>query len=199
MGGGGRGVSHPVLPRGGTTILTWLGYPPVDQIEVCIPPLQPDGVPPLSAGWGTPSIGQMGVPMLISWMGVPPPLARWGYPPPSDGWGYPLPLLTGSCENITSRHPSDAGSKNSAFTVGLRTLFDHIYLYNSRQFGKMFLTVLINKENSKIPSYRHQMYNRRTTYVLLNVVTSICTSNIQLNIKRKTLNMKMQRDTVGQL
>ena len=42
----------------------------------------------------------------------------WGYtpPPPSqEGWGYPLMKVeqTHTCENTTSRHPSDAGGNYS--------------------------------------------------------------------------------------
>ena len=92
------GVPHPVLDGGGVGTPSSFGwgysshpdlgweYPRLD-LGLGTPP-HPDlgWVPPLSAGWGTP----------LS--------AGWGTPPPKVG-------QTHTCENVTSRHPSDAGGK----------------------------------------------------------------------------------------
>ena len=78
-----------------------------------VPPHHQDGyIPPLpSAGWRySRSIRKDGVACNQEWWGYPPPhqpdgvppLAEWGtLPPPSE--------QKDSCENITSRHPSDSG------------------------------------------------------------------------------------------
>ena len=70
-------------------------------------------------GGGTPSsLGQGYTPPSLGW-GVPHPDLGWGTPLSGPGMGYPpvqtwdggpLPPNGGQTENITFRHPSDAGS-----------------------------------------------------------------------------------------
>ena len=87
------------VPQVPTTIQTW------------------DGVPP-------PSRPEMGYPSPRPEMGYPSPRPGMGYPPDLRlgtlyldlGWGNPQspppPRKCGQTENISSRHPSDAGGKN---------------------------------------------------------------------------------------
>ena len=92
--------------------------------------LSPDGggVPPSSLGWvgtgvlhlvldgGTLSTPDMGYPLVQTLDRVALSRPGMGYPPPHPhlGWGNPPYKCerTDACENITSRHPSDAGGKN---------------------------------------------------------------------------------------
>ena len=83
----GRGYPHLDLGRG-YPLCTW------------------DGVPPCQEGWDTPQ--------STPGMGVPPPIWTWVtvHPPPCQLDGVPSPPKVGkthTCENITSRHPSNAG------------------------------------------------------------------------------------------
>ena len=114
--GRGGGLPHP--RSGGTLSQVWGGIP-----------FQIWGVPHLRSGGGT-----LGTPLPRPWDGVPPyldlgwgtPLPRpeMGYPPyPDLRWGTPLPRpemgnpppprKCGQSENITSRHPSDAGGNDA--------------------------------------------------------------------------------------
>ena len=92
------------------------------------------GGTPSSPGWGVShSVLDEGIPSspgqgmgnpIQSWMEVP-----LGSPPSRPGMGYPLPgqldgvppppkrEWTDSCENITSRHPSDGGGKYAGDAV----------------------------------------------------------------------------------
>ena len=83
------------------------GYPPTQTW---------DGVPPsLDLGWSTPYLDLgWGTPYLDLGWGTPLPRPEMGYPLPYQDlrWGTPPPHKCGQTENITSRHPSDAGSKN---------------------------------------------------------------------------------------
>ena len=65
---------------------------------------------PPDLGPGTPLPGPgMGYPLPRPEMGYPPPRPEMGYPLPRPEMGYPPPRKCGQTENITSRHPSDAG------------------------------------------------------------------------------------------
>ena len=84
-----RVSSHPIRKDGGT------------------PPIKKDGVHPL--------LGRMGAYPPSGMIGYAPQWGRMGYPHSSGPDGGTLPPKVGqthTCENITSRHPSDAGSKN---------------------------------------------------------------------------------------
>ena len=92
-GGGGGGLPHPVLTRG-------YPYPDLEpDLDRGTPPVRKDGVPPCWEGWVT--LHQKGC----------------GYPTSGEGWEYPLVSRTGVPhrhdvhENITFRHPLDAGEK----------------------------------------------------------------------------------------
>ena len=73
---------YPPRLDGGTSIWTWLGYPPIQTWP---------GYPLSKAGWGYPPVqGWMGVSPIWTWLGTPPP------PPRSKaGWGTPCPRLDG--------------------------------------------------------------------------------------------------------
>ena len=120
------GLPHPDLAWGGTlgTPQTGMEYPPTW-----------DGVLPLDLGWGTPHLDLGWVPpyLDLGWgtplprpgMGYPPYLdLRWGTPLPRPEMGYlptqtwdwvPPPHKCGQTENITSRHPLDAGGNYKVF------------------------------------------------------------------------------------
>ena len=116
LGGGGYpiqlwwGVPHPVMVAGGHPQYLppsrpgWGGYPGYT------PTIQtwPGGtLPPSRPGMGYPL-----PPTIQTSDGVPPYLdLRWGTLPPhlDLGQGTPPPHKCGQSENITSRHPSDAG------------------------------------------------------------------------------------------
>ena len=85
-------------PRDGVPPWTWDG----------VPPRPGTGYPPGPGTWYPPRPGT-GTPLDLGW--VPPYLdLRWGTPLPRPEMGYP-PRNGGQSENITFRHPLDAGGK----------------------------------------------------------------------------------------
>ena len=78
-----------------------MGYP-FSRGMIWVPlPRENDGVPPVGKDWGTPHQDLMGVPLPISGCGYPPKVGQ-----------------IHTCENIASRHPSDAGGKNKVDCSG---------------------------------------------------------------------------------
>ena len=105
----GQGVPHPRYR--GYPIQTWSGGTPGTPPTGMGYPLQPEmGYPRPGMGYPLPR-PRMGCPPIWTWDGVPPYLdLGWGTPLPRPEMGYP-PCKCGQTENITSRHPSDAGGK----------------------------------------------------------------------------------------
>ena len=112
---------HPFL--GGGSPFSLEGVPHPTRWEG-VPQFQ-DGSTPIS-GWRVPSAGWVPPsPRQSGWMGSPHWWIEWGTPPRVErgtprqtGWDYPHPVGQDkgtppvnrqTCENITSRHPSDAG------------------------------------------------------------------------------------------
>ena len=121
---GGRGLPRIPAPRHGMGTPPEMGYPPRHGMgyppEMGYPPRHGMGYP---TEMGYPPIQGWGTPPFQGWIGYPPqprldrvpPLSKAGLgtPPPIQGWiGYPPPPKCGQTENITSRHPSDAGGNN---------------------------------------------------------------------------------------
>ena len=117
--------------------------------------------------WGTPYLD-------LGW-GTPHPDLRWGNPPPHLELRWVTPPLyldlrlgtkCGQSENITSRHPSDAGGKNSrglSFNAEMdskRTINDKRYL-DSPPFFTLDIT-----------SGNHGPQIRQYTYVLAWLITT---------------------------
>ena len=129
---------YPVPGLGGDTLSKVQGGT-LSQVRG-VPHLRYRGTPSQVRG-GTPSRpgqgGTLGIPQ--TWDGVPPYLdLGWDNPLPGPGMGYPPPQTwdgvpplprpemdtppsrkCGQTENITSRHPSDAGGKNVKYCVAL--------------------------------------------------------------------------------
>ena len=138
------GLGYPLPSRPGLgytpTIQTWSGvgyprYPPRPGTGYSFPTQSWDGVPPTQTWDGVPSQtwdvvlprNGTGYPPTHTWDGVPPSTQTWDGVPPQTWDGVPpylnlgrgTPSKCGQSENITFRHPSDAGGKNCTQKLSL--------------------------------------------------------------------------------
>ena len=106
-------VPHPVLMGGGADPSS------LDGGYSRVPSHRKNGATSIRNDW-IPSVRKDGVPLIRKDSLPPPPPVGWMrvLPRQLDGVAPPPPKVgqTHACENITSRHPSDASGKNTQST-----------------------------------------------------------------------------------